>query len=32
MTSIKGAFSLSKEEVNNATPPGTSTLVGQYSQ
>ncbi|KAJ4374152.1 hypothetical protein N0V83_002893 [Neocucurbitaria cava] len=27
MTSLKGAFALSKEEVKNATPPGTSTLV-----
>ncbi|KAI8937432.1 hypothetical protein NX059_005155 [Plenodomus lindquistii] len=27
MTSFKTAFSLSKEEVKNATPPGTSTLV-----
>jgi hypothetical protein len=29
MTSLKEAFALSKDEVRNATPPGTSTLVGQ---
>ncbi|KAH9868346.1 hypothetical protein J1614_007418 [Plenodomus biglobosus] len=27
MTSFRSAFKLSKEEVKNATPPGTSTLV-----
>ncbi|KAF2856662.1 MFS general substrate transporter [Plenodomus tracheiphilus IPT5] len=27
MTSFRAAFALSKEEVKNATPPGTSTLV-----
>ncbi|CAO2657355.1 Nn.00g034810.m01.CDS01 [Neocucurbitaria sp. VM-36] len=27
MTSLRGAFALSKEEVKNATPPGTATLV-----
>ncbi|KAL5115931.1 hypothetical protein ACEQ8H_006153 [Pleosporales sp. CAS-2024a] len=27
MTSLKAAFALSKDEVRNATPPGTSTLV-----
>ncbi|KAH3948937.1 hypothetical protein HBI25_011080 [Parastagonospora nodorum] len=27
MTSLKGAFSLSKDEVRNAMPPGTSTLI-----
>ena len=28
MTSFREAFALSKDEVNNATPPGTATLVG----
>ena len=28
MTSLREAFALSKDEVNNATPPGTATLVG----
>lgn len=27
MSSLRGAFALSKEEVKNATPPGTATLV-----
>jgi hypothetical protein len=31
MTSLKTAFSLSKEDVKNATPPGTATLVGNIS-
>lgn len=31
MTSFRAAFALSKDEVRNATPPGTTTLVGQYS-
>lgn len=30
MTSLRTAFSLSKEEVRNATPPGTATLVGRW--
>lgn len=28
MTSFRKAFALSKDEVHNATPPGTSTLMG----
>lgn len=32
MTSFKSAFALSKDEVKNATPPGTTTLVGTSSQ
>ena len=31
MTSLKQAFSISKEEVKNARPPGTATLVGKIS-
>lgn len=30
MTSFKQAFALSKDEVKNATPPGTATLVGTF--
>jgi len=29
MTSLKQVFSLSKEEVRNAKPPGTVTLIGK---
>jgi len=29
MTSLKQVFSLSKEEIRNARPPGTATLVGE---
>lgn len=29
MTSFRAAFALSKDEVKNATPPGTATLVGK---
>lgn len=31
MTSLKQVFSLSKEEVRNAKPPGTVTLIGKES-
>ncbi|KAJ8106206.1 hypothetical protein OPT61_g9691 [Boeremia exigua] len=31
MTSFKQAFALSNDEVNNATPPGTTTLVGMFA-
>lgn len=31
MTSLRSAFALSDEQVKNATPPGTSTLVGKNS-
>ena len=32
MTGLRAAFALSKEEVNNATPPGTATLIGRPHQ
>jgi hypothetical protein len=32
MTSLRKALSLSKEEVRNARPPGTATLVGKMGE
>lgn len=32
MASFRQAFALSKDEVKNATPPGTATLVGTSSE